>query len=177
MTGERNHDATTPLPLEPLRGGKTLSVLHKHRRVEQSRNPDVQAHVEFCRHAERCGIESLLTAFGFHRPDPIVLATALGCQTEAVAFMIAVRSGVFAPTAYVQQVNTLSVVTGGRVLLERRHRAYTGSRQRFTAISCFGPERFERDGRVPDSLPRVVGSDNVVVTFQGKYSSRRRSLG
>jgi len=30
--------------------------------------PDLEAHIEFCRSAERAGIEYLLTAFGSHRP-------------------------------------------------------------------------------------------------------------
>ncbi len=41
----------------------------------QSGVPDMPAQVEFCRCAERNGIESLLLAFGFARPDPLVLAS------------------------------------------------------------------------------------------------------
>ena len=59
--------------------------------------PDFDAHVEFCRCAERNGIESLLLAFSFNRPDPLVLATALGMATESIILMVACRSGVFAP--------------------------------------------------------------------------------
>ena len=62
-------------------------------RAAQSGIPDLEAHVQFCRHAEACGIETLLTAFGFHRADPIALASALGMVTEKIAFMVAVRSG------------------------------------------------------------------------------------
>ncbi len=112
-------------------------------RAEQSGIPDIPAHVEFCRHAERCGIESLLTAYGFHRPDPIVLASALGCRTESVAFMIAVRSGVFAPTAYVQQINTLSVLTGGRVCLNVVV-GHTPEEQHYYGDFLSHDERFER---------------------------------
>ena len=43
-------------------------------RAELSGVPDLAAHIEFCRRAEACGIDSLLTAIGFHRPDPIALA-------------------------------------------------------------------------------------------------------
>src|SRR4051812_21458076 len=75
-------------------------------RSSQSGTPDMATLVAFCREAERCGIESLLTAFGFHRPDPVVLATALALATERVKFMVAVRSGITSPTAFVQQVNT-----------------------------------------------------------------------
>src|SRR5262245_29318181 len=69
--------------------------------------PDLRAHLEFCRKAEACEIESLLTAFGFHRADPIVLATALGMATKQISFMVAVRSGLISPTQFVQQVNTV----------------------------------------------------------------------
>ena len=40
--------------------------------------PDLNAQIEFCRAAESCGIDSLLTDFGFSKPDPILLAAALG---------------------------------------------------------------------------------------------------
>jgi len=77
--------------------------------------PDFDALVAFCRQAEECGIESLLTAVGFHRPDPIALATALGMLTRRIKFMIAVRSGLISPTAFVQQVNTLAALMNERV--------------------------------------------------------------
>jgi alkanesulfonate monooxygenase len=77
--------------------------------------PDLAAHAEFCRRAEASGIESLLVAFGFHRPDPIALAAALGMMTERIKFLVAVRSGVTAPTYFVQQVNTVAALTGGRI--------------------------------------------------------------
>src|SRR6266576_1598644 len=92
-----------------MRGAKARSA--------QSGAPDLKAYPKFCRHAEECGIESLLTAFGFHRPDPIALAAALGVLTEKIKFMVAVRSGIFSPTVLVQQVNTVSVLTNGRICL------------------------------------------------------------
>lgn len=81
----------------------------------QSGVPDLPAHVEFCRCAERNGIDSLLLAFSFARPDPVVLASALGVATTSVTLMIAGRPGVFAPAVFVQQINTLSALLGGRV--------------------------------------------------------------
>ena len=86
-------------------------------RALQSGRPNLDALVHFCRHAECCGIESVLTAFGFHRADPIVLATALGMLTDRIKFMVAVRSGVSSPTSFVQQVNSVAAVTGGRICL------------------------------------------------------------
>jgi alkanesulfonate monooxygenase len=81
----------------------------------QSGVPDLAAHVALCRLAEESGIESLLLAFGFARPDPIVLASAIGMATERVTLMVACRSGVLSPTLFVQQVNTVSALTGGRI--------------------------------------------------------------
>ena len=144
---------------DPLRGAQA--------RTEQSGIPDIPAHVEFCRHAERCGIESLLTAFGFHRPDPIVMAAALACRTESVAFMIAVRSGVFAPTAYVQQINTLSVLTGGRVCLNVVM-GHTPEEQHFYGDFLSHDERFDRTDEFL-TICRALWNEKGPVTFQGKH--------
>jgi alkanesulfonate monooxygenase len=78
---------------------------------------DLDTHVAFCRAAEECGIESLLMAFGFTRPDPFTWSAALGSRTEKINFLTAIRSGICSPTLFVQQVNTLSVITGGRVYI------------------------------------------------------------
>ncbi|MEK6372210.1 MAG: LLM class flavin-dependent oxidoreductase [Acidobacteriota bacterium] len=86
-------------------------------RASQSALPQFGALARFCRQAEEAGIDSLLTAFGFHRPDPLILATALAAQTSRIRFMIAVRSGLMSPVAFVQQINTLSALAGGRVSL------------------------------------------------------------
>lgn len=77
--------------------------------------PDVEAHVRFCRLAESFGIDSLLMACGWYLPDPVPVAAVLGAATERVRFLVACRSGLLSPTAFVQQVNTLAALTGGRV--------------------------------------------------------------
>lgn len=79
--------------------------------------PDLGTHLAFCREAEKCGVESLLMAFGFTRPDPFCWSAALGTQTEHISFLIAIRSGISSPTYFVQQINTLSVITSGRVFV------------------------------------------------------------
>jgi alkanesulfonate monooxygenase len=81
----------------------------------QSGVPDLGAQIALCRLAERSGIESLLLAFSFARPDPVVLASAIGAATESVTLMVACRSGVMQPALFVQQVNTVSALTGGRI--------------------------------------------------------------
>ncbi|ONI81224.1 hypothetical protein ALI144C_22090 [Actinosynnema sp. ALI-1.44] len=94
---------------DPLRRSRALTSL--------SGMPEVAAHLDFCEQAETCGIESVLMAFGFTRPDPIVYSAVLGTRTERIKFLVAVRSGISSPTYFTQQVNTLAAVTGGRVCL------------------------------------------------------------
>ena len=111
--------------------------------------PDLAAHIELCRLAERNGIDSLLLAFSFARPDPLVLATALGTATHSITLMVACRSGVFSPALFVQQVNTAAALTGGRISINLvaghspHEQAYYGD---------FLPhgERYERTGEFLD---------------------------
>jgi alkanesulfonate monooxygenase len=79
--------------------------------------PNFAAQVELCRAAERNGIESMLMAFSFARPDPLLLSMALGAATESMIFLVACRSGITSPTAFVQQVNTFSALTQGRIAI------------------------------------------------------------
>lgn len=78
---------------------------------------DLRAQIELCRAAERNGIESMLMAFSYARPDPLILSTAIGMATERLVFLAACRSGVCSPTAFVQQVNTISALTNGRIAI------------------------------------------------------------
>jgi alkanesulfonate monooxygenase len=78
---------------------------------------DLGQQVELCRLAEKNGIESMLMAIGFTRPDPLQLAIAIGLQTETIKFMVACRSGLVSPTHFVQQMNTASAFLPGRLLL------------------------------------------------------------
>jgi alkanesulfonate monooxygenase len=144
---------------ENLRGAKA--------RAAQSGIPDIPAHVEFCRQAERCGIDSLLTAFGFHRPDPIVLAATLGTLTDTIKFMVAVRSGVFSPTSFVQQVNTVSALTGGRICLNIVA-GHTPNEQRYYGDFLSHDERYERTDEFL-SVCRAFWSGEGPVNFDGKY--------
>jgi alkanesulfonate monooxygenase len=85
--------------------------------TEMSGLPDLDGHVEFCRRAESSGIDALLMAFSFTRPDPVTYSAALGARTDKIRFLVAVRSGIVSPTYFVQQINTLSAVTCGRVCI------------------------------------------------------------
>jgi alkanesulfonate monooxygenase len=74
-----------------------------------------EAQLELCQCADEYGIDSLLMAIGFTRPDPILLSMCLGLKTQHVKFMVACRPGLISPAAFVQQINTLSLLVGGRV--------------------------------------------------------------
>jgi alkanesulfonate monooxygenase len=74
-----------------------------------------EAQLELSQCADEQGIDSLLMAIGFTRPDPILLSTCLGLKTRQVKFMVACRPGLISPAAFVQQINTLALFVGGRV--------------------------------------------------------------
>src|SRR5262245_47841241 len=44
---------------------------------QQSGVPPLAYQIELCRTAEQCGIDSMLMAIGYTRPDPLVLSIAL----------------------------------------------------------------------------------------------------
>lgn len=74
-----------------------------------------QEQLDLCQKAEENGIDSMLMAIGFTRPDPLVLTVALGLQTTRIKFLVAVRSGLITPAYFVQQLNTASTIIGDRI--------------------------------------------------------------
>ena len=129
--------------------------------------PDTEADLDFCRSAESIGIESLLMAFGYYRPDPILLATALGMATEKIKFIVAYRPGLLSPTLFVQQINTLSALTNGRVSLNiiaghsKKEQGYYGD---FLAHD----ERYTRSGEFLE-ICHGIWQGNGGFNFQGNY--------
>jgi len=79
--------------------------------------PDIKGWVHFAQHAEAAGIESVLISFSRYEPDPLVVSCAIGHCTRKLKFIVAYRSGLVQPTAFVQQINTLSALLPGRVAL------------------------------------------------------------
>jgi len=136
-------------------------------RAAQSGVPDLDAHVDFCRRAEACGIDSVLTAFGFHRVDPIVLASALGMLTTKIKFMIAVRSGIYSPTVLVQQVNTLSALTNGRICLNVVG-GHTPNEQRGYGDFLSHDDRYARTDEFL-TVCRAFWEGDGPVNFKGNY--------
>jgi alkanesulfonate monooxygenase len=129
--------------------------------------PDVAGHIEFCRRAEDCGIESLLMAFGFTRPDPVTYSAALGRHTEKIKFLVAVRSGISSPTYFVQQVNTLSVLTGGRVAINIVA-GRAPDEQRYYGDFLSHDERYERTDEFW-SICHALWRDAGPVDFTGRH--------
>jgi alkanesulfonate monooxygenase len=105
--------------------------------------PDPELQARFCRSAEESGIDSLLVDFGFAKPDPMLLAAVLGRATEKIKFILAYRSGLFSPTMFVQQINTLSVLIQGRILLNIVA-GYSPEEQRAYGDFLSHDERYER---------------------------------
>jgi alkanesulfonate monooxygenase len=77
--------------------------------------PDIAGWAHFARQAEDAGIEQVLISFSRYEPDPFVVACALGQAVKKLKFIIAYRSGLMQPTTFVQQMNTVSALTNGRV--------------------------------------------------------------
>jgi alkanesulfonate monooxygenase len=129
--------------------------------------PDKTALIQYCRTAEECGIESLLTAFGFHRPDPIVLAASIGMLTEKMKFMVAVRSGIFSPAAFVQQVNTVSAFLKGRICLNVVA-GHTPAEQHSYGDFLEHDERYERTDEFL-TICKAFWRGEGEVEFEGKH--------
>lgn len=79
--------------------------------------PDIDGWAHFARHAEEAGIESVLISFSRYEPEPSVVSCALGRAAKKLKFIIAFRAGLMQPATFVQQINTLSGLIGGRVAL------------------------------------------------------------
>jgi alkanesulfonate monooxygenase len=86
-------------------------------RASPAGQPDMEGWERFARSAEDEGIESVLISCGPHEPDTLLVACALGRATERLKFIVAYRSGWIQPTTFIQQMNTLSALIGGRIAL------------------------------------------------------------
>jgi len=144
---------------EELKGSKA--------RDQVSGIPDMAKHIEFCEHASDCGIEHVLTAFGFHRADPIALASALSVQTSRVNFLVACRSGVASPTLFVQQINSLSAVSNGRVCVNMVA-GHSPKEFRYYGDLLIPEERYDRTDEFL-TICNAFWDNDEPVNFDGKY--------
>jgi alkanesulfonate monooxygenase len=129
--------------------------------------PDLEAQIHFARAAERAGIDSLLVDFGWSKPDPVLLATAVGLATSSIRFIIAHRSGLMSPTAFVQQVNTLSALIDGRFSLNIVA-GHSPDEQRGYGDALAHDERYERTEEFL-AICRAFWRNSGDVNFAGKH--------
>lgn len=127
----------------------------------------LETQIDFCRAAEEGGIDSLLMAFGFTRPDPAVLSAALGMETEKIKFMVACRPGVTSPTAFVQQINTISALTDGRVHINIVT-GHSPHELRYYGDSLDHEQRYRRTDEFLD-VCRAFWRRDGEVNFEGQY--------
>src|SRR5689334_6571416 len=129
--------------------------------------PDMEGWTRFARCAEEAGIESVLLSFSRYEPDTIFVACAMGQVTTKLGFIVAYRLGLMQPATFVQQINTLSGLIGGRVSLN----VVAGS----SAVEQRGYGDFldhdERYARAEEVLKvcRAFWANNGDVDFAGKY--------
>ncbi|MEW6208403.1 MAG: LLM class flavin-dependent oxidoreductase [Acidobacteriota bacterium] len=128
---------------------------------------DMKGWTHFAQQAERAGIESVLVSLSRYEPDPLMIICALGRATKKLKFIAAYRSGLMQPTIFVQQVNTISTLTDGRIALNIVAGSST-SEQRGYGDHLPHDERYERAEEflaVCNAFWRA-GSE---VDFDGKY--------
>ncbi|HEX4811573.1 MAG TPA: LLM class flavin-dependent oxidoreductase [Nonomuraea sp.] len=129
--------------------------------------PDAGMHVEFARRAEEVGMDSVLVPIGYYRADPVTMAAVMGVETRRVTYMLASRSGIVSPTYFVQQVNTIALLTGGRVSINSVA-GHSPDEQRFFGDTLSHDERYRRTEefwKVCHALWRAEGP----VDFDGDY--------
>lgn len=128
---------------------------------------DLPGQMEFCRQADKLGIDSILLPIGYQRADPVTLAGVFGAATDKLKFMVAARSGVVSPTYFVQQINTVSAVTNGRVSVNAVL-GHTSSELRYYGDFLDHDERYRRTDEfwtICDGLWR----QEFPVDFDGEY--------
>jgi alkanesulfonate monooxygenase len=121
----------------------------------------------FARHAEEAGIESVLLSFSRYEPDTILIACAVGRATTRLKFIIAYRSGLMQPPTFVQQINTLSALIGGRVALNIVAGSSTAEQRGYGDFL----DHDERYARAEEFLAicHSFWQSNGEVDFDGKY--------
>jgi alkanesulfonate monooxygenase len=129
---------------------------------------DLGAQLALCRQAEESGIESMLMAIGFTRPDPLLLSAALGREMTRIGFMVACRSGLLSPTLFVQQINTLSTLIGGRVSINIVA-GHTPGELRYYGDSLPHDERYARTDEFLTICRAFWANGGGEVDFEGRY--------
>src|SRR5262245_3963295 len=128
--------------------------------------PDMDGWIKFAQCAEESGIESVLLSFSRYEPDTIMIACAVGRATTKLKFIVAYRMGLMQPTTFVQQINTLSGLVGGRVALNVVAGSSTAEQHGYGDFL----DHDERYARAEEFLTicRALWSGNGDVDFTGK---------
>jgi alkanesulfonate monooxygenase len=129
--------------------------------------PDVDGWVRFSRVAEESGIESVLLSFSRYEPDTFLISCAVGGATSKLKFIAAYRTGFMQPAMFVQQINTLSGLIGGRVALNIVAGSSTVEQRGYGDFL----EHDERYARADEYLAicRSFWRNEREVDFNGKY--------
>jgi alkanesulfonate monooxygenase len=148
--------------------GETAAIAMADQRSAQAIGlPDPEQQTEFCKRAEECGMDALLVDFGFAKPDPMLLAAVLGRATRKIKFILAYRSGLFSPTMFVQQINTLSALIQGRLLLNIVA-GYSPEEQRAYGDFLSHDERYQRTEEFL-AVCRALWESSGEADYSGKY--------
>jgi len=149
-------------------GGETSAIAMADQSSARSIGlPDPGPQIDFCRRAEESGIDSLLVDFGFAKPDPMLLAAILGQSAKKIKFILAYRSGLFSPTMFVQQINTLSALIQGRILLNIVA-GYSPEEQKAYGDFLSHDERYERTEEFL-AICRAFWKHNGDVSYTGRH--------
>lgn len=129
--------------------------------------PDLPGWVKFAQAAESSGIESVLLSFSRYEPDTILIACAVGQLVTKLKFIVAYRMGLMQPTSFVQQLNTLSGVIGGRLALNVVAGSSAAEQRGYGDFL----EHDERYARADEYLNvcRAFWRNDGEVSFSGKY--------
>ena len=170
--GSRAPVEKAPVGRQPLRFHWSLSQAGNPMRRSAQRDqmpgvPDLEAQVALCRRAEECGIESMLMAVGYTRPDPLLLSLALGLETSTIKFMIACRAGLLSPVAFVQQINTASALLPGRICINLVA-GHTPKELGYYGSFLSHDQRFDQTHEFL-SICRDLWRQDRAVDFQGVY--------
>lgn len=157
----------------PKGGELAMKTVQETNRVATTKStspaalPDMEGWVKFSRAAEESGIESLLLSFSRYEPDTMFIACAVGRATSKLKFIVAYRTGLMQPATFVQQINTLSCLIGGRVALNI---VAGSSRVEQRGYGDF-LEHDERYARAEEYLGicRSLWRNDGEVNFDGKY--------
>jgi alkanesulfonate monooxygenase len=151
-----------------LQGGETDGASRAAMALQhETARPDLAAQLAFCRLAEDFGFTGLLIDIGATKPDPIVLASALGLGTRSIEFIVACRSGLQSPAVFAQQINTLSALANGRVSLNVVA-GHSPAEQRFYGDFLDHEERYVRTGEFL-AICEAFWRHDKPVNYRGRY--------